>query len=466
MVGDLPGIRQSLAAAGIEDVSSQTSRHPADVAFASAQDADEAMATAAAVVVDGPAQTASVLRRGGLFVRRLLPLPDPVSHRLVLDVEHGLAARYALDHWNEAPTRSARLKQRLAGTLVGSGLLPPVRQRLSVGAASSRQPAVVRAAAETAAVPPEARWFASFEPGLDRKRCSFVVFEPSGDVPLALVKFARLGGPATAFENDERGLALAAAIGGSVAPRAPRLLARFELGGHQASVETAAMGTSLALVLTGPHSRRAKLALVEEVSTWLLGVARETRDRKEALEPERARLRSRVLPFWSMGPEGEALLAGLAGVPAVFEHGDLSEGNVVFGPDGFSVVDWELARRHGVPLWDLVYFALSALPLVDGAMGEADRDAHFVALFEGKAATSPVLFRWLRSAVDGLALPPDSVGPLVTLCLLNWGELRERIRLQSPSSPESAKEPLPVERAAAAWLSRPGLGRRWDRWRA
>lgn len=287
-----------------------------------------------------------------------------------------------------------------------------------------------------------------------------MIFQPGASRPDALVKFARLPGLAPQFDRDERGLALAAATGGRVAAAGQRLLARFEVAGHQVSVETAAPGSTLGVLLARPGNRRCKVVLVDSVARWLIQVAGETAGGSEALGPERCRLARDVLPFWSLTLPADDLVAGLAGVPAVFEHGDLSEGNVLLDGRRLALVDWELARFPGLPLWDLLYFALCALPLVDGAIDDQERDGHFVTLFEGRAMSSGLLFGWLRSAVTELALPASSVGALATLCWLHWGDLLHRIRRDQAST----ESPLPVERAAELWLSHPGLGPGWDRW--
>ena len=87
----------------------------------------------------------------------------------------------------------------------------------------------------------------------------------------------------------------------------------------------------------------------------------------------------------------------------MFQHGDFADGNVIADGNSFVAVDWELARADGFPLWDLLYLAVCALPLLDGALGEdvASREDEHVrylnALFRGRAASSAAFFRWLRA---------------------------------------------------------------------
>jgi hypothetical protein len=489
VLGELPGVREGLADAGLEElsVSAAPGVRP-DLVITDANQARRACAVGArGVLLEGSARrvasSLSAAKTQGLAVSCVLPLPSVQQPHLLVPLRHRALAGYALQHWAPAGgRRTTSLKLAVARRLVAAGLLPPTRERVGVAVApepsqpvhaihapevqqdkpsSSTLPAVLGAAAQLGLLAPDAGWFASFPPGPDRKRCAFLVAQPEEESSdQFVVKFARLPGVAPQFDRDQRGLALAAATGGAVARASQRLLARFEVAGHQASVETAARGSTLELQLARPASRTQKVALVEAVGTWLLRVAAETARRSEDPGPELARLRGQVLPFWSLTARSEELLAGLAEVPAVFEHGDVSEGNVMIDGDDLALVDWELARSPGHPLWDLLYFASCVLPLVDGATDGHERDGYFVALFEGRAKSSPLLFRWVRSAVATLGLSPLAVGSLATLCWLHWGELLHRLRQEQ----DSAEPPLPVERAARLWLANPRLSQGWDRW--
>src|SRR5204862_5988637 len=88
---------------------------------------------------------------------------------------------------------------------------------------------------------------------------------------------------------------------------------------------------------------------------------------------------------------------------------------------GFTAVDWESARRHGFPLWDLLYFLVDALVHLDGAWQPERRESHAARLLLGETASSEVLFRWVRKAVQALELPTDTVGAIATLAWLHHG---------------------------------------------
>jgi len=70
----------------------------------------------------------------------------------------------------------------------------------------------------------------------------------------------------------------------------------------------------------------------------------------------------------------------------------------------------------------------------------------------------------VTEAVRALALPPDAVGAIVTLCWLHYAELTPRLLLEHGPA-NSRPPPYLVERAVRLWLDTPGLGPGWDLWR-
>jgi hypothetical protein len=171
-----------------------------------------------------------------------------------------------------------------------------------------------------------------------------------------------------------------------------------------------------------------------------------------------------VLPAWPQAPRD--LVERLPPLPAVLEHSDVGTWNVVVGPEGFGVLDWESAREHSLPLWDLWYFLADALAHLDGCEAREAREDHFARLFAGRAPASGLLFAHTRSAVQRLAIPPDAVGPLATLCFLAKGAAhRTRTEALARAAPHAASaEPLWAP-LARRWLSDPALGLGWSAWR-
>lgn len=134
-------------------------------------------------------------------------------------------------------------------------------------------------------------------------------------------------------------------------------------------------------------------------------------------------------------------------MPAVVEHQDLDPTHVLVDGSAFNVIDWEEAQRHGLPLGDLAFFLAQALPILDGELDDpaiGRRDA-LARLFRGESASAPLLFGLVRDAVDALRLPPEAVGPLLSL---TW------LRLSTG----------PRRHLAEVWFSDPALGPDWNAW--
>lgn len=435
-----------------------------DVAIAGPSGIEAALASRAeTVVVDGPRGARAALQDTGRTTTRLLSLPVAGTPALFVNVEQRRAARYGVEHGIVHPEHWRTLRNRIVGLALGAGVVPPVR-RLVTLAAPSAGPPVFLAAARDLGSDPGASWLMLVSAGSVVRRNALLLFPPGSSSPVEVLKFARVPGMTEPFDREERGAKLVASTGGLLAARAPRYLGRFEVDGHSASIESAAVGTKLAILLRRPGSRKAKIARLEPIARWLVDVSRETAAPPEALDGERNRLAGEVVPFWTNEGARLELVSELPAVPAVFQHFDVAEENIVVRRRGFSVLDWEWAKLHGLPLSDLVYFAVHVLRIVDGALSEEARDQHFAEITAGRAPSSPVLFRWIKEAVAALGLPSEAVGPLVTLSWLERGKLsrEERHRAERVGGGPLGK-PF-AERAAEIWLADPALGPRWTAW--
>jgi hypothetical protein len=462
VLGRLDGWREGLVLAGVEVVGD--GERP-ELTVAPASLAAEAVATEADVIVLEGRRAARDLRRAGYWARRILPLPDLERPDLLLPLAPGPAVPYALGRWRPAERSLKRLRNRAVATAVGRSLLPDVRPVQTVGLRDPGPPFPV-AAASALGVPSDVSWFLTLGQGDALTRAVFHLFPAGADEPAWVLKVARVPGYSTPFERDERGLALAHRAGGSAAAHAPAALGRFEAGGLQASVETAARGERLSTLLRRSGGRRAGLALVERIAAWLLDVARETAAAPPALDAERARLREHVVGRWTDRGAPPDLVERIPTVDAVLVHDDLGTWNLVGGGDSFTALDWESAREHGLPLWDLLYFLVDALAQVDGARSDGERVRHALALMRGELVSSPLLFAWIRRAAAQSALPAESVGPIATLCWLHHGLSHvDRSETAAATGAETADRIPPVERIAPAWLADPLLGPDWSRWR-
>ena len=392
----------------------------------------------------------------GLRTRVYAALPSLDQPVLYVPTDSRTLGSYVLRTWTFPKTRFRALRKQL---LVRAAPQALARRKAVTVISSGRQPLLVEAAAEAFQLGRELDSFLVSGQGDELARGVFVVFERDAVIPSWIVKFSRAADYVEPFDRDARGLALAAAAGGQVAAHAPRLVGRFTAARHEASVETAAVGSSLSGILGSFGSRARKLELVDAVAEWILSVGLETRC--ESVRDELERLARDVVPRWGVE---QRVLAGLERVRGVLQHNDLGTWNVVSERAGsFSVLDWENARPCSLPLWDLWYFLADALPLVDGQQDE--RPAAFRQLFRGDAPSSEHLFGWTRRAVDALGIPPELVGRIATLCWLHHG-LSHQARtaaLQENASDPTARR-WPPEQYPQIWLDDPRLGVDWRCW--
>jgi hypothetical protein len=461
LLGDLPGWERDLVDRRIQQVESG-----ADVAVAARDRLEEALAArAGAVVVDGPRSAARVLGAAGLTTTRLLPIPVTGSPIVYADLGWRRAARYGIERVVVHPERWRTVRNRVAGLAILMGLPLPAERIVTLGTPETGPPALLAGARDLGVEP--GGWVMVVSKGSIVRRNAMFVFPERGSVPEYVLKFSRVPGMTEAFDREQRGFELAAAAGPAVTSHATRYLGRFDVDGYHASVESAALGTKLVTLLRRPGSRASKLTVLERVARWLIDVARETATPPEGLAAQREEYARNVVPFWAAEGAPTDLVEALPPIPAAFQHNDMAEENLVMADDGFRAVDWEWANPRGLPLGDLVYFGVHGLRLVDGVTSDepAERDGHFARLLAGEAESSPVMFRWLRDAVAALALPPESLGPMVTLSWLERGRI-SRVERYRAEKVGGAPLGLPFgERAAKLWLEHPALGPGWDAWR-
>ena len=438
---------------------------PPDLAVAPAELARQAVATGASMLVLEGARHHRLAAADGYAVQAVLPLPDARTPELLLPLGQRDAVRYAVRRWRPGTGPLEATRNLAARELIARAVAPPGRPPTAIAAREAGAPALVAAAAELVG---SARldWFAAF--GLwpnPETRGAFFLFERGRAEPNWVVKFARIPGLERLFDWDAAGLARAAAAGGLVAAAAPRLLGRLDAEPLCASVETAAHGERLATVLRGGAARADKLALVERFAEWLAAVARQTAAPPGALAAERERLERDVVPLWAGRGLAPDAVSGLPPLAAVFQHGDLWGDNIFVAETGFGVVDWESAKTHGAPLWDILYFLTGALALVDGARTDDETLEHLVRLCRGELEASAVLFRQLRAVAAATDVPPEAIGPLAALLWTSYALLDSEHAERVARSEGGATPAVPLTvRVAERWLADPGLGAGWRAW--
>ena len=447
---DAEAWREALAEAGVEVADAGE----LDLACAPAQRAAEAAALGArAVLLEGRGGRRA-LRRAGYHTSRFLPLPTIEAPDLVLPLARDAPVGYALRTWRPARSRAKRARNAALAGLARLGALPDLRPLQTLGLREPGPPLAIASAAALGA-DPEAQWFLTLGQGDALTRAVFHLFPPGSAEPAWALKLARVPGYEKPFARDERGLALAHDTGGNAAAHAPRLLGRFEVDGHHASLETAALGERLSTLL--PRRTDGARTAFADVAGWTQAVGAETA--AKGIDDELERLEREVVPRWN-APAG--LLDAVRSVPSVLQHNDLGTWNVVFaGPGRFTVLDWESARPAGLPLWDLLYFAVDALGQLDRMGSFEERTAHAVRLLRGDLPASSTLFEWIRRYVQELQLPPESVGTARDALLArSWPFARRPRRSGRPSRAVRTAAACGANRTdlARGCAARPGLG--------
>jgi hypothetical protein len=453
-----------LQAAGVE-----VARDPAraDLAVASPRDLAAALhADTEMVILEGRSGERK-LRREGYSTSQVLALPRLESPVLLLPLDQPVASSYAVEYWTLPKTLAKRARKRVVQTLVRRGFLPPIQALITIGVRRGRSLPFVLERARVLGIPADVEWFLVSRPEYELGRGLFVVFPSGSRTPAWVVKFARVPGYTEPFDSDEHGLSLAREAPASVACRAPRLLGRVEADGLHASVESAAAGRRMDSFLSSRAANSTKLGLIERVADWVMELNCGTRVSAEHGAAERTRLADEVVSLWVERGVPANLVATVAEVPFVLQHNDLGCWNIVADGGSFMVVDWESARQHGLPLWDLWYFLADALAGLDNAWDPIARERHFAQLFRGQLPASGTLFTWTRRIVDALRIPTAAVGPLATLCWLHHARSHadDVHRLQQHARHAVAPEWLTV-RLPEIWLGDPGLGSSWNAWNA
>ncbi len=267
-----------------------------------------------------------------------------------------------------------------AGTAVAVRALPGLAPFVSLLARpapdAAPRPAIrgsdTRARPETAGLP-----WAGLPPGrrsrlavTPRFRASkhVVVLLPdrSGRRAESVVKVARASDRSEALVREADNLRKLEAARAGGFDSVPRLRSTGRVGGLPFLVETGLGGRPM----NRTHVRRHPASSIRAVTAWLADLHRSTARRGREPGDLHERLVARPLERLAAsldldGPVRRLLaetrrrarpLEGCAW-PTVFEHGDLSQPNLLLDPSrGVGVVDWELANPEGMPAVDLFFF--------------------------------------------------------------------------------------------------------------
>lgn len=279
----------------------------------------------------------------------------------------------------------------------------------------------------------------------------FLVLADGKPGPVLVAKLPRLTGISAGLEREAANLRAVQASRAGGFDSIPRVVAFEEYHGRPILVETALVGRSM-----DPASvRRDPAGCCDAVTAWLTDVQRPHPSAADADWFERLverPLRHFAEVFPVSAEEARLLectwdlVAPLrqAGLPLVFEHGDLCSPNVMLLKDGAAgVIDWELAQPHGLPACDLFFFLTYAALALRRARAQADYVAAFHAAFFAPAA-------WARPYVaayaERLHLPEHVLTPLFVLC---WARYMTGLIVRLDGAKHSE---APLGSDTAAWL--------------
>jgi len=239
--------------------------------------------------------------------------------------------------------------------------------------------------------------------------------------PSLVAKVARLGGRDEGLAREASNL-LALQRSWPGAECVPHLVAHGVLHGHQILLETAVHGR----VMSADFVRRRPSECIDAVIDWLIEHHDSSNVDAEVggmfptlIEQPLHRLETLLAGV----PEARVLLAIVAkeaealrtaGLPTVFEHGDLSAPNLLLQADGHAgVLDWELANPHGLPAVDAYFFLAFAANAIRRAREPREYVDAFAGAFFGRDAWArPHIFRYAAA----IGLPADTLTALFLLC--------------------------------------------------
>jgi hypothetical protein len=315
--------------------------------------------------------------------------------------------------------RSGRALLDLAPPAVGAVDLPP----------GGAPPAYVRALAAAAGAPvDDCRTALAAPADYPSRKAILFLFRGDAPRPSFVVKLTRDPAFNDRLENERRALDALAAKGIGDPDTVPRATFFGRHAGLAVLGETAVAGVPFRQVTTA----RADCPLARRAADWLVDLAARTADPDAAAPADVAgalqQLLERFVALYRPDAAERALLEAqvdaiarsAAPFPVVLQHGDPGTWNLLIGEGGRpAFLDWEAAETHGMPLWDLFYFARSVAVTVARRAGTRSALDAFA---EHYLDDGP-LGRWLGGVVEAycaqIGLDRALVGPLFLTCWMH-----------------------------------------------
>ncbi len=228
-------------------------------------------------------------------------------------------------------------------------------------------------------------------------------FQAGSRVPVVVAKIPRRVGDLDGIAREAGLLPRLVSLVPELASAVPRVLGVYPLGDHHVLLMTGLPGRPMNPPWVRRHpaaALRAGLAFVSSLPTTA-GITDASWWAQHLVAPLSALGKRAAELSPELLEQTLLLLAPLTQValPTVFEHGDLSDPNLLIGGDeGLQVLDWERALAHGLPTHDLIQLLTYLGDARADARSAEDKVVAYEQAFCGKSAWArPHLNAYLRA---------------------------------------------------------------------
>ncbi|NIM96702.1 MAG: phosphotransferase [candidate division Zixibacteria bacterium] len=111
-------------------------------------------------------------------------------------------------------------------------------------------------------------------------------------------------------------------------------------------------------------------------------------------------------------------------LPFMVRHCDFFPGNMVYGPEGIGVFDWEFPLDHHLPFFDLFYFFSSVRFPFNGYRGESSHFDSFISVFWGNNYFNKAMRHCIQQMCAVFEIPGECVLDLFLLSLIQVANMK------------------------------------------
>ncbi len=111
-------------------------------------------------------------------------------------------------------------------------------------------------------------------------------------------------------------------------------------------------------------------------------------------------------------------------LPFMVRHCDFGPANIVYGPEGIGVFDWEFPLDHHLPLFDLFFFFSSLRFPFKGYRGESSYFESFISVFWGHNYLNEAMRECIKQMCAVFEIPRECVQDLFLLSLIQEANMK------------------------------------------